>query len=122
MFKRPVIFLLLICMLIANFSKLFVYAGYEMNQKYIATTLCQNRAKPWLHCNGKCFLIKRIQQAEQKERAEERSAAKNLFQDAIPHQTAGIKFSNMLLGVIYTPYSSHASINNPASIFRPPQV
>lgn len=53
-----------------HFSRFFVFAGFELNKKYIATTLCENRDKPWLHCNGKCYFVKKIKQAQENERKE----------------------------------------------------
>lgn len=57
-------------MLAGNFSRFFVFAGFELNKKYIAATLCENRDKPWLHCNGKCYFIKKIKLAQENERRE----------------------------------------------------
>lgn len=106
----------------ANFSKLFIYAGYEMNQKYIASTLCENRAKPWLHCNGKCFLMKKIKQAEEKEKSEERQTGKNLFREAIANQPIKITFNTLLISVLYTPYPYFILPQKASTIFHPPQV
>lgn len=57
-------------MLAVNFSRFFIFAGFELNKKYIAATLCENRDKPWLHCNGKCYFVKKIKQAQENERRE----------------------------------------------------
>ncbi|WP_423146514.1 hypothetical protein [Rubrolithibacter danxiaensis] len=82
MFKSLTAFLLIFTVLTANFSKLFIYAGFELNQNYITSKLCENRDKPEMHCNGKCYLAKKIKQAEQKERNQERESQKNHFQEA----------------------------------------
>jgi hypothetical protein len=106
----------------ANFTQLFVFAGFAANQKYIASTLCVNRNKPWLHCNGKCYLAKKIQQAEQKERADERLTQKSLFQEVFFAAASPIKFHSTLLQVIATPYHASAPVVQPGVIFQPPQV
>ena len=67
MLKKCTIWLFLFAVLTANFSGLFVYAGFQLNQKYITTTLCENRDKPWLHCDGKCYLMKKVLEAEKNE-------------------------------------------------------
>lgn len=69
-------FILLILLLLSQFSRVFVYAGFELNQKYIASTLCMNRDKPELHCNGKCYLLNKLKQAEEKEKRQEREVQK----------------------------------------------
>ncbi len=65
----------------SQFSQLFIYAGFELNQDYIASTLCENKDKPELHCEGKCFLMKKLKQAEEKEKKQAQEAQKKNFQD-----------------------------------------
>jgi len=72
---------LLLALTSSQFSRLFVYAGFELNQNYIASTLCENRNKPELHCNGKCYLMKKLKQAEDKEKKQAQEAQKKNFQD-----------------------------------------
>ena len=38
---------------------------YYANYEYIATTLCENRDKPALACNGKCYLQKELTKVNQ---------------------------------------------------------
>ena len=40
---------------------------YEMRKEYIAKYHCVNKNKPQLHCNGKCYLAKRIAAAQEQE-------------------------------------------------------
>jgi hypothetical protein len=68
MLKQSTVWLLILAVFTANCSRLLVYAGFNLNQNYIASKLCENRGKPWMHCNGKCYLIKKIRQAEENER------------------------------------------------------
>lgn len=35
---------------------------YYANYDYIATELCENRDKPFLECNGKCYLEKQLKE------------------------------------------------------------
>ena len=35
-------------------------ADYVINYKHISQDLCENKDKPWMHCNGKCHLKKEI--------------------------------------------------------------
>jgi hypothetical protein len=68
MFKRLTAILVLVALLSSGFSRFFVYAGFALNKDYIANNLCVNRDKPWLHCNGRCFFMKKIKQAEENEK------------------------------------------------------
>jgi hypothetical protein len=47
-----------------TFSKAVVQLDYNINQNYIASTLCENRNKPACCCHGKCFLKKQMQKDE----------------------------------------------------------
>lgn len=68
MVRRVFIFLLILSTLLANFSRLAISVGFDINRKYIANHLCENRNKPWMHCNGHCYLMKKIKQAEENEK------------------------------------------------------
>jgi hypothetical protein len=52
--------LLLLAFAFQSFSKLVVLACHEINKDYIASTLCENRSRPKLNCNGKCHLAKKM--------------------------------------------------------------
>lgn len=56
------IFILLI--LIQTFSKWAVVVEYNLNKNYIAKNLCINKAKPKLHCRGKCQMMKKLAEEE----------------------------------------------------------
>jgi hypothetical protein len=121
MFQRGITILLIACTLAANFTRLFVFAGFELNQKYIASTLCENRDKPWLHCNGHCYLMKKIKAAEDKEKNEERQTQKNLIQQVFFTSTHKITFSSQLLQVFPERYQQMIPQNVQLNLLRPPQ-
>lgn len=122
MLSRFTAILLIVFTLSANFSKLFIFAGFEMNKAVIASTLCENRDKPWMHCNGHCYLLKKIKQAEEKEKSEERQTGKSLFQEGIVTNHFSFKFTPQILSVIKVP---EKGINLPpysALVFQPPKI
>ncbi len=43
------------------------YAWFKLNEDYIANNLCENKSKPEMKCHGKCFLMKKIREAHQKQ-------------------------------------------------------
>jgi hypothetical protein len=122
MLKQLVAIMLIFFTMSANFSKLFIYAGYQANKKYIATSLCENRDKPWMHCNGKCYLLKKIKQAEEKEKSEEKQSGKNRFQEALVEQTLAINPINTLITVLHPAYHCHILTGDLRAIFHPPRV
>jgi hypothetical protein len=120
--QRIIAYLLIVSLISANFSRLFVSAGFELNKNYIATKLCENRNKPWMHCNGKCYFMKKIKQAEDKQNSESRQAQKNLFQEAFYSRPAVIKFHSILLSVIAVPNYRITLPEQSRSVFQPPRV
>ncbi len=113
--------LLIFVTLSTGFTKLFIYANYELNKDYIAKTLCINKAKPMLHCNGKCYLTKKLKQAEQEEQKQEKSSSKRFSVEVFLPTTQGFKFftrqTDEFLPPTPLPYSSLKMYG----IFHPPQ-
>ena len=98
---------------------------YAANYDYIATVLCVNKAKPEMHCNGKCHLMKELAKASENEKpssSEKKSSnveVNLLFAHEIPDYNC-IVFRND--SSIKTPLSRE-NLYAPAdlfSIFHPP--
>lgn len=49
--------------LLAMIRPLVPIIEYHANYDYIAAVLCENRDKPYLECNGKCYLEKQLKKA-----------------------------------------------------------
>ncbi|PWJ57659.1 hypothetical protein CLV98_106131 [Dyadobacter jejuensis] len=47
-----------------------LYLDYEIRRDYIVANLCENRNRPELNCNGKCYLAKKIKSIREQERKE----------------------------------------------------
>lgn len=122
MYKRLVVIFLLVTLISSNLSWFFAFAGFELNHKYIAENLCVNRDKPWMHCNGKCYLMRKLKQAEEKEKKHDRQIQRNLVQNITVASTAEIKFHNCLLQMISTPYQPLKPIVFSGSVFHPPKL
>ncbi|MDB5139534.1 MAG: hypothetical protein JWR12_1450 [Mucilaginibacter sp.] len=122
MARRFIAYLLIVALVSVNFSRFFIYAGFELNKNYIATKLCENRDKPWLHCNGKCYFIKKIRQAEEKEKNDERQSQKNLFQEALFVKKANTLFYSRVLQVMQVPNHRITLPNVDLPIFQPPKL
>lgn len=44
-----------------------LFLDFELRRDYIARYLCENRNRPELHCDGQCYLAKRLQAAQEQE-------------------------------------------------------
>jgi hypothetical protein len=114
--------LLIFCIISSGFSRIFTYAGFELNRNYIAAKLCENRDKPWLHCNGRCYLVKKIKAAEEKQAANERETQKNLLQETYCENLGQVKFFTSVLAVMPIPNNRIHLPEGYGAIFRPPQL
>lgn len=95
MIKRLTAIILLLALISANLSGLFIYAQFKANQGYIATSLCENRDKPQLHCEGKCYLMKKLKDAEEKEKQQEQSSQKKGYDVSILTSPLTVAFSKV---------------------------
>lgn len=60
---------LVFILIIAIFLKpIFPVIEYVVNYEYISKVLCENKAKPMMHCNGKCHLMKELAKAAENEK------------------------------------------------------
>jgi hypothetical protein len=122
MMRRFTAYILIAALVSANFSRLFIYAGFEMNRNYIAAHLCENISKPWLRCDGKCYFVKKVKQTEEKEKTDGRQSQKNLFQEAFFSKKPSIRFYSQVLQVMRAPNHRVTLPIVDLPIFQPPQL
>lgn len=65
--KRVASIVLLISFMLPNLTKVGIIIDFKINQDYIAEVLCINRGKQMSTCNGKCYLSKQLNKAEEQE-------------------------------------------------------
>lgn len=119
--RISIIIFLTFAILSANFSRLFVFAGFEMNRAFIAAELCINKDKPQMHCNGKCYLSKKLEQAREKQKQQEKEIQKNSFQEAFLFSSTDLNFSLPLIKVENAIIPNFHIFHNTNSIFQPPR-
>ena len=117
-------FFIFISFLVQNFNGTFILFDYYSNVNSY-TKNCVNKARPKLHCNGKCQLMKKLQQEEKKDQQnpEQRKETKN---EVI---SSGSFFATVKLPVVIlinsgwnTNYSLQSAIDRSLDIFHPPQI
>lgn len=122
MLKRIIAICLLVALISSNFSRFFVYAGFELNKKYIISALCENRDKPWLHCDGNCYFMKKMKQVQEKEKSQQRELQQKLTQEICMVSATTVKFPKRLLQVVQTPYRAMKTVSLHTPLFRPPKL
>jgi hypothetical protein len=113
--------ILIVSVLTGNFSRLFIYAGFGLNQNYIALKLCENRDKPVLKCQGKCYLTKKLKQEEKKE-AGSQNSGKHDFQEALAAQSYKLTHPEKPIRQLAATELSFILSTHSSLIFHPPKV
>lgn len=66
--KTSIFSLFLVSILLyCSMGKTGILISFQINKAYIAEVFCVNKAKPQLHCDGKCFLKQKLQEQDQQE-------------------------------------------------------
>jgi hypothetical protein len=124
MLTRTLAILLLFSSLSVNLSGLFVFAGFEMNESYIAKELCINKNKPALRCNGKCYLMNKLKQAQDKEQKQEQQFQKVQLQMQEAIVALPFVFKQYSIAAINfrVPLNTGMPVARVNAIFHPPQL
>lgn len=117
--------MLLVLFFSYTFSGILTYADYYVNKEYIADTLCVNKDKPDMHCEGNCFLEKQLEK-ENSQQSPVNTSHKNineiqLFSGEVPDfsflYSAIVCKSERINFYLFPVTDKHIT-----SIFRPPCV
>jgi hypothetical protein len=105
-----------------NFSKVIIWANYELNKAQITKDYCVNKDKPMMHCCGKCKLKKQLAEDEQKQKSPAMSDVKNdiqLFGSPIYSTLYNIEGAYFLIN---SPYTDVCHPGTHTAVFHPPTV
>jgi hypothetical protein len=61
---RLLAFFLVALMLLQTLGQEVLVVDYQLNKARITQLYCVNKARPQLHCNGKCHLAKQLRKAD----------------------------------------------------------
>ena len=60
-------YLLMALVLLQTFSRELLVVDFTLNRATITARFCVNKARPQLHCDGKCYFAKKLKQQEERE-------------------------------------------------------
>lgn len=100
-----------------------VIVWYEANIDYVAEELCENKDKPEMGCNGKCYLKKQLDKVDDQHDKDQAPAKKSKTE--LPEYIASAATIFLSHGVdeqeiTYTVYSNLYSYTVTTSVFHPP--
>ncbi|MEZ5018396.1 MAG: hypothetical protein R2800_15150 [Flavipsychrobacter sp.] len=107
-------------------AKMGVIAWYEINKEYIAAELCENKDKPQLQCNGKCYLKKQIDKVEDSGDATNKNLpTKNkkteLSEYVLTTQVLCVCYTSKDIVTFHDKYNAPRGTQYITSVFHPPQ-
>jgi len=122
MFKQVTATILLMAFSVQTFSSPFIMLDYFVNTAAYAKN-CVNKARPKMHCNGQCQVMKKIREQERKDQQDSQRKAEN----KIPVLSAvsffcSVKFIPAVLKIKYPPLNTRRTQGIALSVFHPPQV
>ncbi len=100
-----------------------IFVDYQVRKAYIARYLCENRNRPELRCDGKCYLAKRLHAAQEQEQSQKgHELMRFLFE--LPFESPATEFvfsfNSLTHRVALPAYTPPVPAEGAASIFHPP--
>ncbi|MGI4743241.1 MAG: hypothetical protein ACRYG7_49450 [Janthinobacterium lividum] len=118
-------YLLISLVLLQTFSREVLVVDFTLNRATITARFCVNKARPQLHCDGKCYFAKKLKQQEERESKVPNSLKERLemlptaFSELVP--TAPVRWAAAPVGygLYQRPWLPASAIQG---VFRPPQA
>jgi hypothetical protein len=127
--KRGKVFFLLLLLTSKLFYSFFWQVNFYINQQEITRLECENKDKPSMKCNGKCYLAKQLQKAEEElnEKKSKQEQSKNTIKlmegsaFIAPRKIAfSSNFSFQIESTNFISYSKNLLAGATYPIFHPP--
>lgn len=119
--------MILLVALVLFLKPIFPVIDFAINYNYISKVLCVNKAKPMMHCNGKCHLMKELAIASENEKSNSSNKKSNFqeqellfFQEINPLQVVALYFP--IKSLHYNNYFNLYTHLNCVLIFHPPTI
>jgi len=120
--KQFIIYLLLILFSAQSFEQVLIGLNFKLNQDYFAS-ICTNKDKPELNCNGCCHLKKQLAQSEEDKSSDDKLETKKALELFVEYISVEIQKPN--LNLLVDGYSVLKLILPSAyyyDIFHPPRI
>jgi hypothetical protein len=105
-----------------------LYLDFEVRREYIINNLCENKNRPQMHCDGKCYLAKRIASLDEQEKRQAEKTYMSRLIDQVMDQRVHFSFNQQPVLVELLPravfslrsfFTSRIAVDD---IFHPPLV
>ncbi len=122
MLKQLAVIFLLTAFAVQTFDKAVVVFNYYSNTAAYAKN-CENKAKPMLHCNGRCQMMKKLKQEENKDKQnpERRNENKNEVLYFSKNQI-NMQYFNLTVANTYLVLNNRITKDISLDFFQPPRA
>lgn len=124
MLRKLANILLILLYLVIIFQPLVPIIIYRLNYNFIIKNECINRNKPWMHCNGKCYFHKQLNDMfEVNQKHPQNLSLRNFKFSEFTEQVNDFSLGCPVI-VSQKPravYNNNYHFNLYSNIFRPPQ-
>ena len=123
MLRQIAVIFLLAAFMGQTFNKSLLFMSYYANPAAFAKN-CVNKARPMMHCNGKCQMMKKLQQEEQQEKQDTERKADNKSETlssksffVMPSPATGSEIKRT-----FAPFAAHKPVDMADDLFHPPGI
>ncbi len=122
MLKQLAVIFLLTAFAVQTFDKAVVVFNYYSNTAAFAKN-CENKARPMLHCNGRCQMMKKLKQEENKDKQnpERRNENKNEVLYFSKNQI-NMQYFNLTVANTYLVLNNRITKDISLDFFQPPRA
>lgn len=123
MLRQLIAFVFIMAFALQTFSRAIIVFDYAVNTKSYARN-CENKARPSMHCNGKCQMMKQLKQEERKDQQNPDRKAENKNEVIyLSVFTAPVVHINIVQEPkLYATLQCKEEINFPNAVFHPPAI
>ncbi len=121
--KKLISIFLLLVLTIQYFNKLEIFVYYQLNKNFISSTFCENKNKPELQCNGKCFMKKQLKASDENQNKTPINIKD--FQEIIffcSHSEIAFPKHNSLSDLCFARFKNRNYPSSLFGIFHPPET
>lgn len=120
--RKVISFILILALGFQCLAKLGLITFYQLNKDYISRELCENRNKPKMRCEGKCFLKKNLDRADKAEQQSKEMIKQVEFPVFIQPVRSENCIPSITLSDTYTEAPALYEYIHSARLFHPPLV
>ena len=121
---KKIVFIIILSFLV---KPVFPLVDYAINYEYISKVLCENKAKPELQCNGKCYLMKELAKNTENEKSLPTDKKGSTSEKEVLYYEQACTFckaykkclNNLAISPLYLNLYSFLDTN---SVFKPPAL